>query len=365
MTPHDDLDDIWSFGSREQCSKAAQTPTFQIEHIGSVEPLDAQFGLDHPKTVPEPLSELFFGQPGPSELAMMGGEPDKVPPLQTYAILDAAKVTNFVEMLEASSLEHCCLFKGDAEDELKNVAPWIVRLEEGNAFTRNLFTRSEAPWHLWDSEPGIYLRSRSTLEDMRKHFRKFIKLKSIDEKWFYFRFWEASVIPAFLSEIDVEQQARFQGLFCGTDSAPIAEIYFISVRTRCCTTVKGHPLSTSGNLKLPIQIKLTEEDFTDLAKAMRTTFFKRMRQDFEDRALAQYGMSKSDFSTYYGRTLRKAADYQMVTEKDVASFVYVTFEQGITFWDKPDVMKITSDKHLKSSHRVMDAILYRLKKGDL
>ncbi len=72
----------------------------------------------------------------------------------TYAILDAAKITNLPELLEASPLEHRCLFKGSAYDALKDAAPWVVRLENGNSFTRNLFTRSSAPWHQWwDSEP--------------------------------------------------------------------------------------------------------------------------------------------------------------------------------------------------------------------
>jgi len=110
-----------------------------IEEIKGVEPLDNQFGVYPPKTVPDALYEPLFGQPDPTpaEVAQYGGA-DKVPPLNTYAILDAAKVVNFVEMLEASGLEHRCLFKGDAAEEMRDVAPYVVRLEEDNTFTRNL-----------------------------------------------------------------------------------------------------------------------------------------------------------------------------------------------------------------------------------
>jgi len=169
-----------------------------IEEIEGVEPLDSQFGVHPPKTVPDALYEPLFGQPDPTpaEVANYGGA-DKVPPLHTYAILDAAKVVNFVEMLEASGLEYRCLFKGDAAEEMRDVAPYVVRLEEDVDFTRNLFSHDpeqEVPWFMWDREPGIYVRSRGSLEEMWRHFRKFTKVQDEDGKWFYFRFWEPRVL---------------------------------------------------------------------------------------------------------------------------------------------------------------------------
>lgn len=109
-------------------------------------------------------------------------------------------MTNLPELLERSGLEHRCLFKGDAYDELKNVAPWIVRLEEGSAFTRNLFTRSDASWHLWEREPGIYFRSRGALDEMWRHFRKFTRVQDKDQQWFYWRFWDVETVPIFLEK---------------------------------------------------------------------------------------------------------------------------------------------------------------------
>jgi len=179
MTAHDDLDDIWTFGSNDSLLQLETNPVLQTKQIEGVVPLDAQFCVEHPKTVPDALYEPLFGQPDITggALAAAGGDLVRLPPLQTYAILDAAKVLSLPEMLEASGLEHRCLFKGAAYDEMKDVAPWIVRLEEGNSFTRNLFTRSDVPWHMWDSEPGIYLRSIGTLNDMWKHFRKFTRVQ--------------------------------------------------------------------------------------------------------------------------------------------------------------------------------------------
>jgi len=165
-----------------------------IEEIDGVEPLDSQFGVHPLKTVPDALYEPLFGQPEPTpaEVAQFGSI-DAVPPLNTYAILDAAKVVNFVEMLETSDLQFHCLFKGEAKDELRDVAPYVVQLEVDNIFTRNLFSKDPKralPWFMWDCEPGIYIRSRGSLDDMRRHFRKFTRVQDKDGKWFYHRFYD-------------------------------------------------------------------------------------------------------------------------------------------------------------------------------
>ena len=204
MSTDDNSDDIWT-GRRDHPRQPSE-PNLQTETIEDVEPLDDQFGVDTPLTVPFALQDVLFGQPEPVEA---GNDPAPAPALHTYAILDAAKVLNLPEMLDASGLPHRCLFKGDAFDELKDAAPWIVRLEDGNAFTRNLFTRSDAPWHLWDREPGIYVRSRGTLDDMWKHFRKFTRVQDENGKWYYFRFWEGVHIGAMLQEMDPKDQIKF------------------------------------------------------------------------------------------------------------------------------------------------------------
>ncbi|WP_208353557.1 DUF4123 domain-containing protein [Pseudaestuariivita rosea] len=203
MTDHDGANfNQWDMAADPQT--APDSPSLIIETIEGVEPLDDQFGVDPKKTMPDALYDALFGQPDPTEadLKVTGGDPKVAPTLHTYAILDAAKVPNLPELLASSDLEHRCLFKGQAEDDLRDVAPWIVKLEEGNSFTRNLFTqdtKNPAPWYLWDKEPGIYIRSNATLDDLWKHFRKFTRVEDISEKWFYFRFWEPKVIVHYLT----------------------------------------------------------------------------------------------------------------------------------------------------------------------
>lgn len=166
----------------------------KIEEIEGVEPLDAQFGIHPKKTVPDALYEPLFGQPEPTEdeIKAADGDAAKVSPMKLYAILEAGKMVNFPEMLGVSGLDYKCLFKGEAYDELKDVAPYIVELTEDNDFTRKLFTKSNAPWDMWDKELGIYIRSRASLDELWRHFRKFTRIQDENGKWFYFRFWDVS-----------------------------------------------------------------------------------------------------------------------------------------------------------------------------
>lgn len=165
-------------------------------HIDCIEPLDVQLGVDAPKLVPDALSDRLFG-------------PSQAP---IYAILDAAKVAHLPEELANSGLHHRCLFKDQAFDDYKDVAPWLVRLEADHLFTRNLFTQSDAPWHLWGKAPGIFVQSSSPFDAIWAHFRKFTKVRNGQGKWFYFRFWEPDFVAGLLERGDAETTARVRAI---------------------------------------------------------------------------------------------------------------------------------------------------------
>lgn len=190
-------------------------PTLGRRLLKNVAPLDGQFGAEKPKPVPDELREIIFGS-----LEVEGAKPAKSSAVQTYAILDAARIRNVVEILETSGLEHRCLFKGEALEEFKDVAPWVVKIEEGHNFTRNLFTQSDAPQHLWGRDPGIFIRSGASLDEIWSHFRKFTRARDADGNLLYLRFYSAVYLPAYLGALACEKRGRFFGptdaLICQT-----------------------------------------------------------------------------------------------------------------------------------------------------
>ncbi|WP_158442343.1 DUF4123 domain-containing protein [Paracoccus aminophilus] len=163
-----------------------------IEIIEGVEPLDDQRALAVKKTVPDVLREILFDDHPAREPDL--DEAQQSQPVQTYAILDGAKVPELPAMLEASGLPHRCLFRGTAYKELKDVAPWIVQLKEDANFCRHLFTSGTAHWQLWDKAPGIYIRSRASLEALWRYVRKFTRIQDESGKWFYFRFYDPACV---------------------------------------------------------------------------------------------------------------------------------------------------------------------------
>lgn len=257
-------DDPWMLGPRifDQIQAAeAKQPILRITTIEGVEPLDGQLGVSSKKTVPDVLYDALFGEPEPtaSGIEAVGGDVPAVPPMQTYAILEAAKIINLPELLADSGLDHRCLFKGDAYDELKDVAPWIVRLEEGNRFARKLFTKSDAPRHLWGAEQALYLRSRAALEQLWRHFRKLTRVRNEAGKWFYFRFWEAGCLVDYLQFAESSGTLDLRPLF-GIDpenpSLPMVCAY-VSVRpdsARVCAMprMSGHNAEVRTTIDMSI-----------------------------------------------------------------------------------------------------------------
>ena len=180
-----------------------------IEEIEGVEPLDLQMGVDPKLTVPEVLWEALFGEsePDTGEGACDG---DTVAPMGTYAVLDAGKMPYLLTAsLQGSGLEYQSLFQGETQEELKEYAPYLVRLEEGNDFTRKLFTQADPPLGLWDKGLGIYLRSRASFAQVRKHLRKFTRIQDEQGKWYFFRFWEGCYIEGFLQHSSMSVTSKF------------------------------------------------------------------------------------------------------------------------------------------------------------
>ena len=116
------------------------------------------------------------------------------PALPCYAVLDAGRVPGLPDLLAGSGLKHACLFRDEGGGDLQQAAPWIVEMRDENSFVRNLFTRGAAPWQMWDRRPGIFLRSAASLDDLRRHFRKFVRLYSQQtQSWHFFRFYTPEI----------------------------------------------------------------------------------------------------------------------------------------------------------------------------
>jgi len=124
---------------------------------------------------------------------------------KAFAILDAARI--FGEMETAQSLQNnfLSLYMGKKEELLSAVAPYLFEYHEKSEFATWLHEKG------WGNSWGIFVTSSLSLEELRMHFRKFLLVKTEDDKELYFRFYDPRVLRIFLPTCDQEQLNDFFG----------------------------------------------------------------------------------------------------------------------------------------------------------
>jgi len=220
-------DDYWLGISAAPAAPGKREPCLQIKDIPGVEPLDAQFGIWPLKTVPGSLLGPLFGQLETSSAGIEGsGGTDEPAPMKTYALIDAAKLHAGFDEIRNCGLPFRCLFQGEAAEELKDAAPYLVELAPEARFTRTLFTHIPdipahlSTLHLWHRNPGIFIRSSAEFGAVWKHFRKFTRIRDENGKWFFFRFWEAMTLLGYLQSN--ASDARALGRFMAVSGASLS-----------------------------------------------------------------------------------------------------------------------------------------------
>jgi|GEM_PF-2152351 len=316
----------------------------RVERRDGIVPLDSQFGTWPRKTVPDDLYDFLFGM-AENEVGDNNNDVADDKYLGTYAILDAAKIVNTTELLAVSGLEYRCLFKGDAYDDLKGVAPYIVALKEDNAFTRNLFTSAGAPWHLWPKEAGIYIRSAATLDDLWAHFRKFTKISDEQGKWYFLRFWDGM----FFEYLAAHPAGPFPARFFSN----ISSILHFSATGRMIRIAPGEGEQPST---------------PDFMQFFRDFVAAQKRERFVDRAVsflgARYGDDQGDgqkmqpdremVSEYYAmaRSMKMASELSAIKTIEAQ---YLIARAGSRL-EEIDTTEVENFENLSDAHRA-DALL--------
>ncbi len=334
-----DYDDPWLDLTGGNPSTFPDAPYLAAELIGTVMPLQAGFGMDTRKAVPDELQGAIFGPvPADSSNAM-----------PTYAILDAAKVVNLPERLDTSGLAHRCLFQGDAYDDLKDVAPWIVRLEDGHSFTRAIFTAGENPRYLWDRRPGIFLRSRADLATLWKHFRHFTMLQSK----VMLRFYDPAVTYTIMDYL-TPRKADCACWFMIAGGATVDEI--IAPHRKPDVFYRYRPVAGAVTHSDVPPGRMWGENYPEHAREERE-LLTSLGLVSELRRLAQPSWLPADNKTllFYVREARKAARlYGLTHPESLTKFVYLGTICAPFFWREPDTQKFLSAHRNRPDARFAD-----------
>lgn len=122
-----------------------------------------------------------------------------------YILLDAAKMQySFFEARKLNS-SFDSLYIGNKEEEINDVAPHLFTFSENQKFSTWFFENG------WGSSWGIIFSSHWNFEECRRHFRKFLLVKTELGQQLYFRFYDPRVLKVFLPTCDKDQILEFFG----------------------------------------------------------------------------------------------------------------------------------------------------------
>ena len=126
------------------------------------------------------------------------------PTTNVYAILDGASVPVLRDKFYEEEPEYVCLYAGDLEPDMEEVAPYLVRLEQGSRFTDWLISKG------WGEHWGIFTGTKEDLRTVRKHLRTLLLVQDPDGKTLLFRYYDPRVMRVYLPTCNAEEiQAVF------------------------------------------------------------------------------------------------------------------------------------------------------------
>lgn len=115
------------------------------------------------------------------------------------SVLDGARIPGLAARIKASGAGNRCLFQGSSEEDLSDVAPYLVALKPESDLTQWIFGEG------WGASWGIHLVTTASLDEVRAHLRRFLMVLDPLGKQLYFRLYDPRVLRVFLPTCDAEQ----------------------------------------------------------------------------------------------------------------------------------------------------------------
>lgn len=131
---------------------------------------------------------------------------------EVFFLCDAARFADRGGESALSELDAVCLFTGETEERLGDVATYLVRLPSDHPFARRLFRNDGRHWSYWPLGAGIFLQSDASMDQIHKQFRRFTKL-SDGVSWKFLRLAEPRTLLPLLLGLSAGLRGRmFHGI---------------------------------------------------------------------------------------------------------------------------------------------------------
>ncbi|MEP3977748.1 MAG: DUF4123 domain-containing protein [Parvibaculum sp.] len=307
----------------------------------------------------------------PELKGVLFGHPETGPSLRTYLLVDATlrKAVSKVFDLDMLDVEVRCLFKGEAAEDWKESAPYLIDMTLLDAACDDpsqvpAFQRKFVADH-WGHSTGIIIRSSASMEVVWRHFRRFTRVQvEEDMRWSLFRFWDPRVaFPYFIGIRYWEERAR-QFFTLPSASATLSMI-IESGSGGSCTQIGPSEVFGSPQNTAVLPFRLTPDDIALLEGGVRERFIR----DVAGQSAELWPHRRQIFETESGwqneirRLTQEASDAGLHLDRDIRDYIGITLDKGKPFWSRKDVQAICSRPHLNTGTLRMLAVRNQLETG--
>ena len=126
-----------------------------------------------------------------------------------FAALDGASVPDLLDKLYRLLPEFECLFRGELEPDVAEVAPYLVQLEPNSEFTRWIVT------HGWGQHWGIFAVTPADFRALRSHFRTLLTVYDASGRPMLFRYYDPRVLRIYLPTCNAGELSTIFGPITG------------------------------------------------------------------------------------------------------------------------------------------------------
>ena len=124
---------------------------------------------------------------------------------EVYAVVDAARSPAIHGQHLRDHPEQRCLYDGALSPALARAAPYLVRLWPSSSLT------SQLTGEAWGQSWGVFLTSSSTIDQLRRHLRRFLTVRRERGRTFHFRYYDPRVLTRYLPTCTDEELRTFFG----------------------------------------------------------------------------------------------------------------------------------------------------------
>jgi len=117
---------------------------------------------------------------------------DLSPAYRVWAVLDGARDKRVYSAVVGCYTDNCCLYSGDLPSDLKLAAPYLVSLDPEDRTTQYILKRG------WGNSWGIFLRSTSSMEALRRHLKGLLMVRDYKGRRLLFRYYDPRVLRVYL-----------------------------------------------------------------------------------------------------------------------------------------------------------------------